>query len=240
MRKIDLDAERAYENGKVVRGLGPRSAQSKFYWATGPSIDAHMSRAIREIKGKTILEIGCSVGEEATEYVRHAEKYVGVDISDKAIEAAAALGLPNAEFLCIDGHTIPKPSGTFDCVVVNSLLHHLDLEVAFVEISRLLKNGGVLIFREPLGTNPIFNLYRSATPEARTEDERPFTFQDLSLMARFFEMKDVQYFGFTCLASAFFGSKSLRRFLTATDRLLSASPMKYFYWQFSGVAKKLG
>ena len=49
-----------------------------------------------------------------------------------------------------------KPDENFDCVVVNSLLHHLDLLKSFKrEIHRVLKNG-ILIFREPLGTKSFF------------------------------------------------------------------------------------
>ena len=54
--------------------------------------------------------------------------YWGIDISDEAIKKAKNLKLKNAEFLCIDGHKIPKKDEEFDCVVVNSLLHHLDLK----------------------------------------------------------------------------------------------------------------
>ena len=43
------------------------------------------------------------------------------------------------------------------------------------EIFRILKSNGTLIFIEPLGTNPIINLYRKLTPKSRSKDEHPFT-----------------------------------------------------------------
>ena len=64
--------------------------------------------------------------------------------------------MKNSEFLFIDGHKIPKEDEAFDWVIVNGLLHHLDLVKSFQEINRVLKSGGFLIFREPLGTNPFF------------------------------------------------------------------------------------
>jgi len=39
---------------------------------------------------------------------------------------------------------------------------------------------------EPLQHNPMINLYRRFTPEARTQDERPFTFQEIEGFGRYF------------------------------------------------------
>ena len=48
----------------------------------------------------------------------------------------------------------------FDFVIVNGLLHHLDLLTTLKEIHRVQM---ILIFREPLGTNPLFQIYRKFT-----------------------------------------------------------------------------
>ena len=78
------------------------------------------------------------------------------------------------EVLCVDAHNIPIEDTSFDCVIVNSLLHHLDLKKALKEIHRVTKKDGYLIFKEPLGTNIFFQIYRKLTPNARTPDEKPF------------------------------------------------------------------
>ncbi len=239
MRKIDLEAEREFENRKAL-GENIRANQSKYYWATQLPADAHRQQTFNVIQNKTVLEIGCASGKDAGSYVQHARSYVGVDISNESIEIAKALGFPNAEFICADGHNIPKPDSSFDCVIVNSLLHHLDLEVTFQEITRLLHRDGILVFSEPLGTNPLFQLYRRFTPSARTVDERPFTFADLALMQNYFQFSDVQWFGFSSIVSAFIPSAFLRNFfrlsLTKFDRFLSITPLKYLFWRFSGIA----
>ena len=237
MRDIDLNAEREYEN-KKARGENPRAAQGKYYWAINLAVENHNQTTLENIKGKTVLEIGCASGYDAVSYSNRAVKYVGVDISDEAIRNANELNLKNSEFLCVDGHKIPKEGASFDCVIVNSLLHHLDLEVTFKEIHRLLKKDGVLIFREPLGTNPFFQFYRKLTPAARTVDERPFTFHDLRLMNEYFLFDRVQWFGFLNIISAFFKNNAIRLFLTRADYAISRTPIKYFFWQFSGIAKK--
>lgn len=234
MRKIDLENERSFENRKASGEV--RSAQSKFYWAVRIPKARHNQTTFEAIKGKNILEIGCASGSDAIEYSKHAESYTGVDISDKAIDNCRSLNLANATFHCTDGHVLPIADNSVEGVIVNGLLHHMDLNLAFSEIRRVLKPNGFLVFREPLGTNPIFQLYRLLTPGARTVDERPFTFRDLKLMRSFFVMQEVQWFGFTSIVSAFVRLQPLRSALTRLDSLLSRTPLRYLYWQFAGVA----
>ena len=42
------------------------------------------------------------------------------------------------------------------------------------EINKVLKDDGEMVFLEPLGTNPLINLYRKLTPKSRSVDEHPF------------------------------------------------------------------
>lgn len=237
MRKINLDLEREFENRKI-QGGNSRKSQYKFYWATNIPIIRHNLNTFKKIKDKRILEIGCSSGIDAISYTKYADYYCGVDISDEAIKKANSLNLKNSEFLCIDGHKIPKEDEYFDFVVVNSLLHHLDLEKSFQEINRILKSGGYLIFREPLGTNPFFQLYRYLTPLSRTPDECPFTFDDIKLMKKYFHLQNVEWFGFLSIFSAFLKINLLRRILTFLDYCLSKTFLKIFFWQFCGFAMK--
>lgn len=236
MRKINLLAERDFENRKAS-GEPVRWKQSKFYWATNNSIEEHKGATNFAIKDKHVLEIGCASGNDASSYCQHAASYVGIDISDVAISNCQNLQLKNATFHCVDGHILPLQDGTVDFVIVNSLLHHLDLRTVFKEIARVLKNDGSLIFREPLGTNFIFQFYRLITPSARTVDERPFTFSDIKLLEEYFIIDNVNWFGFISLLSAFVRLETLRRYLTEIDRILSKTPMKYCFWQISGIVK---
>ncbi len=237
MRKIDLEQERLYEN-QLARGSDARLRQSKYYWATQDAINRHELLVFNTINDRDVLEIGCASGFHAKEYASFSKSYVGIDISDEAISNARELNLPRAEFLCGDGHTIPTPPEQFDCVIVNSLLHHLDLETTLPEIHRVLRQDGVLLFREPLGINPVFQIYRNLTPGARTADERPFDSGDLSLLKRYFHIERCEWFGFLVILSAFLQFDFLRRALYYIDSFLSISPLKYLFWQISGAATK--
>lgn len=237
MRKIDLDGERNFENEKALGG-DKRKRQSKFYWATALETESHAGRVYNYIQGKVVLEIGCASGSDAISYCKFAKRYTGIDISNEAIKNCEARDIKNAEFVCTDGHKIPAGDKTLDCVIVNSLLHHMDLETSFIEINRVLKDDGKLLFREPLGTNPIFQIYRYITPRARTVDERPFTFRDLRLMRKHFELEDVTWYGFLNIVSAFIRVPMLRSGLSSLDKILSRTSLRYLFWQFAGRARK--
>jgi len=237
MRNIDLDAERAYEN-KKVSGAEARATQSKYYWATSLEAERHLESIKKQVSGRIVLEIGCSSGSLASKISPLADQYIGTDISDKAIELASQKGLRNSRFLCCDGHSVPLEGETVDVVIVDALLHHMDLERALREIARLLRPGGILFFNEPLGTNPLFQLYRRLTPQSRTVDERPFTRMDLRTLRSFFEIQEFRWFGFTNIASAFARNVRVRMILTRIDRMIALTPLRLFFWQFSGSAVK--
>ena len=237
MRKINLEVEKEFENRKA-QGGDARKSQSKFYWAINIPIKRHNLNTFEKIKNKRILEIGCSRGRDAISYTKYSSFYCGIDISDEAINKAMNLKLKNSEFLCVDGHKIPKEDEEFDCVIVNSLLHHLDLSKSFKEINRVLKSGGYLIFKEPLGINPFFQLYRYLTPSARTPDEKPFTLSDIELMKKYFHLQHVEWYGFLSVFSAFLQIKLLRKILTFLDYCLSKTLIRIFFWNFCGFAIK--
>ena len=121
------------------------------------------------------------------------------------------------------------------CILTHSGLHPHTLNSTKMAF---LKTNGILLAREPLGTNPLFSLYRLMTPKARTPDERPFTFSDLKLLEKYFEFKSVEYFGFLSVFSAFLKLDLVRNVLTKIDYVFSLTPVKYLFWQFAGEFKK--
>ena len=44
----------------------------------------------------------------------------------------------------------------------------------------MLKPGGLGVFAEPLGSNPLINVYRRLTPRYRSPDERPIDLRSFS------------------------------------------------------------
>jgi len=99
-------------------------------------------------------------------------------------------------FHLMDAHNLEFENDTFDAVFGAGILHHLDLETSLSEINRVLKPGGVATFFEPLDINPVGKLVRYFTPNARTEDEVPFTFKELNILRKHLTT-EIEAFQFT-------------------------------------------
>jgi SAM-dependent methyltransferase len=118
----------------------------------------------------------------------------------EARRRAAANGVA-VEAVVADGHRLPFAGATFDAVWGNAILHHLDLATAMPELRRVLRPGGVAVFCEPWGGNPLLDLARRCVPypgKDRTPDERPLRRADLRAIREVFpgtELQGHQLFG---------------------------------------------
>lgn len=169
---IDRFTKGFYEKGKRGRLWAP-------IWETTDF------RALR------ILDYGCGDGAFSCLLASRGAYVCGVDISPKSIGEARTLadtmGLNGfVNFLVCDAHRTPFKAESFDYVVGNGALHHLDLDRAYVEIARVLKPGGKAFFMEPLYHHPLLWLLRRLTPEDHTADERPLSFADIERASRWF------------------------------------------------------
>lgn len=148
-------------------------------------LEAHLDAA----DGARVLDLGCGRGERSVDLLRRGAVVDGIDISpvytSQAEAAARAAGFDDDRFTFVagDAHRLPYDDATFDLVVGDGILHHLDLDVALGEIHRVLKPGGRALFREPLLDNLMLKAFRALTPSARTEDELPLSAEALDQIA---------------------------------------------------------
>ena len=90
---------------------------------------------------------------------------------------------------------------------------------------------------EPLGHNPLINLYRRLTPNLRTVDEHPLMMQDLAAAKHHFSRVTPHHFVLQSLAAVpFHGRKNFRRILGACESadamLFRRLPfMRRYSWQ---------
>lgn len=136
-----------------------------------------------------LLDYGCSTGESIVFWARNGVDTTGIDLSPEAIhianERVAREGLA-AKLLVMNAEEMSFRDGTFGVVVGTGILHHLNLRNAFSEIARVLRSDGRAVFIEPLGRNPLINLYRKLTPSMRSADEHPLRASDLRTAAEYF------------------------------------------------------
>ncbi|MEO0296764.1 MAG: class I SAM-dependent methyltransferase [candidate division WOR-3 bacterium] len=105
----------------------------------------------------------------------NAKAVIGIDIDQNALIEAKRL-LSNKENLYLvlmDAENMAFKSRSFDLICGVAILHHISLNKALPEISRVLNNDGLALFIEPLGHNPILNLFRKLTPKLREKKEHP-------------------------------------------------------------------
>jgi SAM-dependent methyltransferase len=200
--------------------------------------DAH----VKELSaGADVLEYGCSTGGwslDALQLPAACRSLTGIDISDVAVERANSraqdLGASNARFLAMNAEAMSFPSGSFDLVYGRGIIHHLDLDRCFAEVSRVLRPGGAASFFEPMGHNPLLNAYRRRTPDIRTEDEHPLLVSDFALARSYFADVEVRYFGLFSVASALMPTPMRQIVYTAgrsVDSLLLTLPyVNRFAW----------
>ena len=150
-----------------------------------------------------ILDYGCGVGSSLRKVVEFSPKKItGIDISEVSIKKAKEVSKENSKIeLLVDNCEKTRfQNNSFDVVYGTGILHHLNLEVCLTEIFRILKPGGKFLFIEPLGTNPLINLYRKLTPQSRSVDEHPLVDMDFNLIQKKFSKTKIKYYGFLTLA----------------------------------------
>lgn len=198
-----LDRERRFHNERFAEGGGERRS-SRFYSVAGDALREYSERVMAVEPGRRVLEYGCGSGSMAFDLARAGARVVGIDISDVAVAAARARagseGL-DATFEVMDAEALDLPADSFDLVCGSGILHHLDLERSMSELSRVMAPGGRAVFFEPLGHNPLINLYRRVTPGERTVDEHPLLEADLVAMRDHFARVEVRGYDLFALAA---------------------------------------
>ncbi len=151
-----------------------------------------------------LLDYGCSTGESAAFWARHGIDTTGIDLSPEAIriarERVKCEGL-DANLLVMNAEELAFREGTFGVVVGTGILHHLDVRDAFREIARVLRSDGTAVFIEPLGRNPLINLYRALTPSMRSADEHPLGADDLRIATEYFGAVRCSFHNLTTLCT---------------------------------------
>ena len=201
----------------------------------------------RKVKNSEVLDYGCGVGSSVEKIVEYKPKRIhGIDISEVSISKAKkrAENLPGEIIYQVDNCEKTRfEENTFDLVYGTGILHHLQFNKCLDEIFRILKSDGSLVFIEPLGTNPIINLYRKLTPNSRSKDEHPLINKDFDYIQSKFKDLKVNYYGFITLIFFQFyrdpKNSNIYKLLTKLDNFLFKFKFfKLFAWSVLITARK--
>lgn len=194
-------SEKEFHNKRFSES-GTRQAQHKYYWAIKDGAKEYMDYVLENSVGADVLEYGCGDSSNYRRFSSKVNSYFAIDISDVAIRKLKQQDkFCNVNFQVMDGMNLEFDDGCFDLIYGSGIIHHLDTEKSAQEISRVLRTGGKAVFWEPLGLNPIINIYRALTPQARTPDENPLLPRDFLAFSKYFESVEVRYYGLVTLAS---------------------------------------
>ena len=121
-----------------------------------------------------VLEIGCGTGLFTKELARTDNTIVAIDISKALIiKAKERVSSANVHFIVGNAYETKFKSGSFDFIVGSSSLHHLEVDSALKEFSRILKPGGKMIFTEPNMMNPQVALIKNVPFIKRRAGDSP-------------------------------------------------------------------
>jgi len=112
--------------------------------------DEFTEKYIRPTSDMRLLDVGCGPGDMAP-HVRPAT-YVGVDMSQKYIDAASERYGDDGSFHCVPLEALDADQTDFDVAICVGVLHHLTdavVESMAAEVARRLRPGGRFIALEP-------------------------------------------------------------------------------------------
>lgn len=237
---MEVKQRREQEFHDRIFADGTRQKANKYYTVVRNS-RLFFEEFLESRRNGRVLEYGCGPGSYALHLAGGSGHVTGIDISSTAIDLARAqareAGAYNVDFVQMDAERLEFPDNTFDLVCGVAILHHLDLDKAFSELARTMKPSGAAAFMEPLGHNPIINLYRRLTPALRTVDEHPLMMPDLRLAHRYFHRVDARFFTLNSLLAVPLRHTRVFRPALATlegvDTVLfrSVPPLRRYAWQ---------
>jgi len=235
-RRSDTNKSEEAENlEKMIRDRDAFSyhfSNVKYYSITNAS-EAFQYGWLRSrcTEGKRVIDFACGNGENGIFAASCGADVIGIDISPEGVsnsnQNAREAGVEGrCRFEVMDGENLGFDDNSFDYGVEYGALHHVDLDRAMQELSRVLKPGGEMICVEALRHNPLIHAYRKRTMHLRTqwEVDHILGIDSLDVVRKYFSNVEVRFFHLSVLAAVPFRKtpffRPLREFFDKLDALL--------------------
>ena len=152
-----------------------------------------------DIRGKTVLDLGCGKGENLVPLAKRGAKVIGIDISPDLVRLAnkrITLAGIKADVVVGSAYQTCLPDESIDVIFCIALIHHLDIPEVCSEISRILKRDGFVVLAEPIRFSALYDRCRKLLPsrENCSDYEHPITKSEFAIVTSIFEAENLRYF----------------------------------------------
>jgi len=160
-------------------------------------------QTLGELKGRTLLDVGCGLGEASVYFALLGAEVTATDISPGMCATAQRLAQVNG--VTIHTHVsaaedLGLPADRqFDVIYTGNTLHHVDIAATMPRLLRHLKTDGIFVSWDPVAYNPVINLYRRRAMQVRTEDEHPLRLRDIRSVQAHFRESRIRWFWLSTL-----------------------------------------
>jgi 2-polyprenyl-3-methyl-5-hydroxy-6-metoxy-1,4-benzoquinol methylase len=194
----------ALENAKRLEPVDP--AVLERYRHPGTLYEKEFCiRLLGDLRGKTILDVGCGEGEDGMILAKLGARVTGLDVSPGAIELAKKRATLNGvsertNFVCapLNGANLPEKS--FDVIWIDLVLHHVldDLDGTMRSLLTAAKPGALIVCIEPVSLNKTLRKIRFLVPVHTevTPGERPLERADLAVLQKLIPGMRKRHFNF--------------------------------------------
>ncbi len=181
-----------------------------------------------DLEGKRVLDYGTGDGLSATVLARLKGEIFAFDIAFGNAVVSARRARANrvggqVHLQEMAAESLGYRNESFDAIYGNAILHHVDLDLAGKEIARVLRPGGIAVFSEPWGGNPILEFVRKRIRyrgKDRTEDEEPIRHKDIEILRKNFPWIELRGYQLFSMIRRQVGWRVIIALLEMIDRIL--------------------
>jgi SAM-dependent methyltransferase len=183
----------------------------------------HLRRALGDLRGRELLDVGCGLGEASVYFALEGARVTATDLSPGMCAATRRLAELNG--VTLETHVAAAEDlrlgdRQFDIIYTGNTLHHVDLAATLRRLLPHLRPDGVFVSWDPVAYNPVINVYRRIATRVRTPDEHPLRLRDVRAVAGHFATAEVRWFWLTTLVVFVWMAVGQRR-----------SPNRERYWK---------
>lgn len=160
--------------------------------------------ALGDLRGKTLLDVGCGLGEASVYFALLGARVTATDISpgmcDTAARLAAANGVRISTHVSAAEDLGLPAEARFDIIYTGNTLHHVDIAATMPRLLQHLKPEGTFVSWDPVAYNPVINVYRRRATGVRTPDEHPLRLADIRAIKGCFRSATTHWYWLTTLS----------------------------------------